>query len=78
MRRICLDRFEGEYAVLEEEAEDGTVALVRVDRSLIVGEAREGDVLSPKGGRYETDREATRARREAVLEKIKKLRRNRR
>lgn len=76
--RICLDRFEGEYAVLEEEAEDGTVALVRVDRSLIVGEAREGDVLSPKDGRFEPDREATRARREAVLEKIKKLRRNRR
>lgn len=74
--RIYLDRFEGAYAVLEQEAEDGAVTSVRVDRSFVSAETREGDVLSQKGEYFETDHEATRARREALLEKIRRLRRN--
>lgn len=73
--RICLDRFEGAYAVLEQEAEDGTVTTVRVERSFVSPETREGDVLTQKGEYFETDREATRARRERILEKIRRLRR---
>lgn len=72
--RIYLDRFEGAYAVLEQEAEDGTVTSVRVDRSFISEETREGDVLIQKGEYFETDQEETRARRERILEKIKRLR----
>lgn len=73
--RICLDRFEGEYAVLEQEAEDGTVTTVRVERSFVSPETREGDVLIQKGEYFETDHEVTRARRERILEKIRRLRR---
>lgn len=72
--RICLDRFEGAYAVLEREAEDGTITLEKIDRSLLSAQAREGDVLRQKGERFETDPEATRARRAAILEKIGRLR----
>lgn len=74
--RIYLDRFEGAYAVLEQEAEDGTVTSVRVDRSFVSAETREGDVLLQKGEYFETDHEATRARRERILEKLRKLRRS--
>lgn len=74
--RIYLDRFEGAYAVLEQEAEDGTVTSVRVERSFVSAETREGDVLSQKGEYFETDHEATRARRERILEKIRRLRRS--
>lgn len=73
--RYCLDRFEDGYAVLEQESEDGAVSIVRVVRSLVSEGAREGDVLLKKGEYYETDREATRERREALLEKIGRLRR---
>lgn len=74
--RIYLDRFEGAYAVLEQEAEDGTVTSVRVDRSFVSAETREGDVLLQKDEYFETDHEATRARRERILEKLRKLRRS--
>lgn len=74
--RIYLDRFEGAYAVLEQEAEDGTVTSVRIDRSFVSAETREGDVLFQRGEYFETDHEATRARRERILEKLRKLRRS--
>lgn len=62
---LIIDRFEGGFAVLEDE--NGRPR--NVPRGLFPSDAREGDAVFLRGGRYEIDRELTTARRE----KIKKL-----
>lgn len=71
--RIYLDRFEAAFAVLELEADDGTVSTVRVDRALISAESSEGDALQKNGEYYETDRALTDRRRRELLEKMDRL-----
>lgn len=71
--RIYLDRFEGDFAVLELEADDGTVSAVRVDRSLVSAESSEGDALRKSGEYYETDKELTALLRRELLEKMNLL-----
>lgn len=68
---IIIDRFEGDFAVLETDG-----GMVQVSRSSISAEAREGDVLRLENGVYLPDREASEARRAAVREKLNMLRRN--
>lgn len=67
MERYIVDRFEGEYAVLEKE--DGTT--IDVLKELISG--AEGDVVVLKDGEYYADEEQTLARRRMIEEKMRKL-----
>lgn len=71
--RIYLDRFEGAFAVLEQEADDGTVSSVRVDRTLVCAECSEGDALHKNGEFYETDKALTARLRGELLEKMNVL-----
>ena len=67
MEKYIVDRFEGEYAVLENE--DGTT--VDVLKELV--SAAEGDVIVFKDGVYYADKEQTLARRRMIEEKMRKL-----
>ena len=67
MERYIVDRFEGEYAVLEKE--DGTT--IDVLKELVSGV--EGDVVVLKDGEYHADEEQTLARRRMIEEKMRKL-----
>lgn len=59
-----IDRFEGNYAVLEME--DGTMADIK--RNMIQGKAKEGDVLCLIEGRFIIDREETLRRKKEIKE----------
>lgn len=63
-----IDRFEGEYAVLETET--GMVTLLRKE---LPENAREGDVLIQNGGKYALSRSKTAERRRKLREKLRKL-----
>jgi hypothetical protein len=52
--KAVIDRFEGEYAVLDIEGR-----IENIKSSEIPGKAREGDVLVKKGDKWIIDREAT-------------------
>lgn len=63
-----VDRFEGQYAVLETDSGMKTVL-----RTELPADAREGDVLCCSGGSYSVDSEKTERRRKAAAHKLKKL-----
>lgn len=66
---IIIDRFEGEKAVLETD--DG---MRDVDRALLPGEAREGDVLTEKDdGSFTLSRSAAAERRSLMRRKLRRL-----
>ena len=67
MEKYIVDRFEGEYAVLEKE--DGTT--IDVLKELV--SAAEGDVVVLKDGEYYADEEQTLVRRRMIEEKMRKL-----
>ena len=54
-RLLIVDRFEGRFAVCEQE--DGT--MVDVDVKLLPEETKEGDVLRVENGVYAIDADAT-------------------
>lgn len=66
--KYIIDRFEGEFAVLEKE-EGGTFD---VPKSEII-DAKEGDVVIFDNGIYTVDKEETKKRKELIAEKIKRL-----
>ena len=68
MERYVIDRFEGDFAVLERE-EGGTVDILKSD----LPEATEGDVIIFENGVYRVDKEETLRRQELTLEKMRKL-----
>lgn len=60
---LIIDRFEGEYAVCEEE--DGS--LKKLPKVFLPGGCREGDCLvSLPGGAWQVDRAATAQRRQEI------------
>ena len=63
-----IDRFEGEYAVLETDS-----GMKNVLRDMLPEEAREGDVVELKNGAYTVNKKATEKRRRKLREKLKKL-----
>lgn len=64
-----IDRFSGDYALLEDDEQ----TVVRVERSLLPVEAREGDVLIHENGEYTVDRDATADRRKLMNELLASL-----
>lgn len=67
---IIIDRFEGNFAVLETDE-----GMINVERNLISDNVKEGDVLVQNGKNYLVDAAATKARRADVRKKFNRLRR---
>ena len=63
-----IDRFEGEYAVLETDS-----GMKNVPRDMLPEEAREGDVVELKNGAYTINKKAAEKRRRELRKKLKKL-----
>ena len=63
-----IDRFEGDYAVLETEE-----GMTDIHRGHLPGAAREGDVLVYSCGGWSIDRKATEERRRANSARLKRL-----
>ena len=68
MQQYIIDRFEGEFAVLEREA-GGTFDVPKSE----LPPCMEGDVLVYDNGIYIVDEEETKRRKEIISEKIRKL-----
>ncbi len=68
MERYIIDRFEGDFAVLESE-NGGTVDVLKSE----LPDAREGDVITLENGFYKVDKEETQRRQELIAEKMRKL-----
>ena len=68
MEKFIIDRFEGEYAVLEKEA-GTTIDVLKSE----IPDAKEGDMVIFENGIYRVDKEGTQKRRELINEKVKKL-----
>ena len=60
---IILDRYEGEYALIEE---DGVIK--KVEKERVENSVKEGSVLTLKDGKYFLDKAKTKARREKLIE----------
>ena len=65
-----IDRFEGEYAVIETE--NGMIKPIEGKIEFRNG-SREGDVLRYEKGSFVTDKEATAERRRAIGRKLRRL-----
>ena len=65
---MTIDRFEGDYAVLETEE-----GMVNIHRAHLPSSAREGDVVTYSNGGYSVDREATDDLRAEVRSRLHKL-----
>ena len=65
---LIIDRFEGEFAVIEDDEER-----LEIQRALLPEAAKEGDVLVCENEVYSVDEEATKIRRAEVLKRLKKL-----
>lgn len=59
---LIIDRFEGEYAILEDGKHH-----YEVKRSELPDDCFEGDVIVTKDGFYTVDKEQTKLRRKAIL-----------
>lgn len=70
---MTIDRFEGDYAVIEIDENDNPKNIT-ILRNLLPAEAKEGDVMIERGGIYEIDADAADKKRREILEKMKKLR----
>ena len=68
MEKYIIDRFEGDFAVLEKE-DGGTVDIKRE----LLENAREGDVIIFFDGKYIVDAEATQMRRKNIEDKMRRL-----
>lgn len=68
MEKFIVDRFEGEYAVLERES-GGMQDILKAT----LGNVKEGDVLILENGKYRFDREETLKRKAMIKEKMRKL-----
>lgn len=67
--RYSIDRFEGNFAILE--AENGET--IGVERARLPREAGEGDIVVHEIGEFKVDAEATAARRARIREKMEAL-----
>ena len=70
---MTIDRFEGDYAVLEIREETGEVLYKNLPASWLPDDAAEGDVLIKTAEGYAIDTLETEKRRAAAAEKLSKL-----
>lgn len=65
---IILDRYQGDYAVLEVNGQ-----IIEVDKNLLEGHIKEGDLLILKEGKYYKDEEGSKKRKEYMAARYSKL-----
>lgn len=65
---IILERFEGDYAVIEVDGE-----MIDVEKDLVNECAKEGDVLKLVDGIYYKDLEGTEKRKQYIADKFKNM-----
>jgi hypothetical protein len=65
---MIIDRFEGDYAVLETDE-----GMVSIHRAYLPSSAREGDAVTYSSGGYSVDRAATDDLRAEVRDRLHKL-----
>jgi hypothetical protein len=68
--QAIIDRFEGLYAICEKSDRK----MIKIERSRLPAEVREGDVLQIEGDSIRLDIEATRQKRKAAEERFNRLR----
>lgn len=65
---IILDRFEGDYAVVEIDEE-----MVNIEKYLVDEYVKEGDLLKLIDGKYYKDEEASKKRKKYIEDKFKDM-----
>ena len=70
---IIVDRFEGDYAVLEVRTENGEILYKNLPLDWLPTEVCEGDVLRKTGGQYVIDAAATDHLRAENADRLSKL-----
>ena len=71
--KYVIDRFEGNYAILENQ---DTYEVIDVKRTKFPDEAQEGSVLSFENDTYSLDIYATNQKKEEILKRFSKLKSN--
>lgn len=71
--KYVIDRFEGNYAILENQ---DTYEIIDVKRNELPDDAKEGSVLSFENDIYTLDIYATNQRKEDILKRFSKLKNN--
>ena len=70
MRKVyIIDRFEGEYAVCEDEG----LNFVDIKKDMLPSDAKEGDVIIQNGDLFTIDLDEVSRRRERIQRKMAKL-----
>lgn len=70
---MILDRFEENYAVIENNDENDIITHLIIDRNLVSDNVNEGDVIFKKDNMYYSDENATKNRRLRVIDVLKRL-----
>lgn len=71
---FILDRFEEGYAFIEATDENSDVRIIRVEKSSVSPESKEGDVLLQNDGFYTSDTKATIERKMRIINRLRRLR----
>lgn len=71
---FIIDRFEGDFAVIEATDDNDAVNVLKVERHFVSDDAGEGDVLVFENGMFFPDKEATKQRKRkfySILHRLK-------
>ena len=68
--KLAIDRFEDGFAVCQDLA---SKEMVRIEKSTLPPNAREGDILAADKDAFRLDQEATRARKEELRRRFSQL-----
>ncbi|MGN0578358.1 MAG: DUF3006 domain-containing protein [Ruminiclostridium sp.] len=71
--KYSLNRFEGDFAVIEAEDDNGETAVFSTGKENISENAAEGDILVISDGIFVPDREETAKVKKCLSERLKKL-----
>ena len=71
--KYSLNRFEGDFAVIEAEDDKGETAVFSTGKENISEDAAEGDILIISEGIFIPDREETDKIKKSLSERLKKL-----
>ncbi|MGN0617472.1 MAG: DUF3006 domain-containing protein [Ruminiclostridium sp.] len=71
--KYSLNRFEGDFAVIEAEDDNGETAVFSTGKENISESAAEGDILIISEGVFTPDREETAKIKKSLSERLRKL-----
>ena len=71
---LILDRFEGDFALIEVTDENDNITSIEIPKDRIASDAKEGDILILNNDIYVTDTDATLLRRKRIINRLRRLR----